>query len=968
MTTTTTTLFSPPAHHVERALHSLPVSLLEAVASANENAVLRALQDGADINASDPNGRTVVGYVIGGDIWEDVDASDASYMLPKRLRILRTLLGHPEISLHTLNAPQAALRGVTPLGLAAWLNVPEIVRLILECCPGLVSVDGMDSLGATPLMYAARDGSIEVVEQLVSHGARPDYRDISHRTSIQHALRHPQALWLCESALRIHRAQEQIAEPHKRSLTDLPTLDEHFVSMPHPSCPPQLLHPSQQQLYDITDSLIHAISCTDVQQLYHLLFSPLSSSSQPHSLPPTLVNHPDSRGWSPIHHCVSASSPSKTMLDILYRAGADMSLYTTSGHGTPLHCLAHKAPASTPATIQPFIRHLVFDLRAPLAARDQNKDTCIHIAAERGDSYEVLAALLACDPTGVVREMRNSRGLNALEVAKPEFRAAFGTAEQDRCGSSASIRTVKPSTTSTRSESSLASLVAANLRRQHMAERSGHSVDCSEETQPEISTLALRILDNLRQTSQGLEGDEELVDVHLIESILRATSEMSEELVVHLQSRVNEVTDDLQGARAKFEVVDGLLDEVTRLVEDTYGERFEELERAWDSPDSIRRRTTDSGDSGSTAVSSVTSELGLMTSKDQVEKEKVDVAVSTCPESVLVESPPVTVHTASSLHFSEVQNIAAVSPSVTEYQLSRLAPIAEEKGLMKIMSPWIVPPRKKSKTNLKAKSYDDLRVTSSLSLVGDSDRKDTLSSRSKFKAWFKKKIMPDAPPARLLIVEDVDELACAVGREVKRPTPAPDPPVPKLSTGTPESRNAALTAARKIIATSSKDLSRIDQCITSADKYISRANRSIAQAEQTLTRCIAQRETALDRVSLIQQMNEMQHALHDIVLSSSTGSEDIPFPEASDFLPITIPTSTRNSQLVFPRPPLSSKSSVVSLTSTLNEGDDGDLRALRRLITRKIDERTEAAGEEIEKAMDWLRVVKDIVQGLRKRT
>ena len=95
---------------------------------------------------------------------------------------------------------------------------------------------------------------------------------------------------------------------------------------------------------------------------------------------------------------------------MLYRAGADMSLYTTSGHGTPLHCLAHKGRASTPASIQDFIQHLVIDLRAPLAAKDQNKDTCIHVAAERGKSIEILIALLACDSNGVVREMRNSRG------------------------------------------------------------------------------------------------------------------------------------------------------------------------------------------------------------------------------------------------------------------------------------------------------------------------------------------------------------------------------------------------------------------------------------------------------------------------------------------------------------------------------------------------------------------------------
>jgi hypothetical protein len=59
---------------------------------------------------------------------------------------------HPDISLFTLNAPQSAMNGVTPLGMAAWLNLPEAVRLLLEASADTVSVDGMDSMGATALM------------------------------------------------------------------------------------------------------------------------------------------------------------------------------------------------------------------------------------------------------------------------------------------------------------------------------------------------------------------------------------------------------------------------------------------------------------------------------------------------------------------------------------------------------------------------------------------------------------------------------------------------------------------------------------------------------------------------------------------------------------------------------------------------------------------------------------------------
>jgi hypothetical protein len=83
---------------------------------------------------------------------EILDASDASHMTTGRLNALRILLRHPDISLYTLNAPQTFMRGVTPLGMAAWLNWEDAVRVLLEESAETVSVDGMDSCGATALM------------------------------------------------------------------------------------------------------------------------------------------------------------------------------------------------------------------------------------------------------------------------------------------------------------------------------------------------------------------------------------------------------------------------------------------------------------------------------------------------------------------------------------------------------------------------------------------------------------------------------------------------------------------------------------------------------------------------------------------------------------------------------------------------------------------------------------------------
>lgn len=84
--------------------------------------------------------------------WQNVDGCDASFMTPTRLQALKTLIGHPDISLLTLNAPQSSMNGVIPLGMAAWLNQPQAVRTLLDDSADSVSVDGMDSHGATALM------------------------------------------------------------------------------------------------------------------------------------------------------------------------------------------------------------------------------------------------------------------------------------------------------------------------------------------------------------------------------------------------------------------------------------------------------------------------------------------------------------------------------------------------------------------------------------------------------------------------------------------------------------------------------------------------------------------------------------------------------------------------------------------------------------------------------------------------
>lgn len=199
----------------------------------------------------------------------------------------------------------------------------------------------------------------------------------------------------------------------------------------------------------------------DLSFLRSLLFSPALLTTSPSALyplsVPILVNRPDERGWSAIHHAcsftalVSSSLPRSSspdgkipeieVLDILYLAGADISLFTSEEHYTPLHILA-KTSTSVPSTIssvvreqiRDFVTHLVRDLGAPLGARDKNDETCLHVAAEYGANKVVMDILLDLDRVlsdGRVSKMKNARGVLAINLAtKPELLDSFAAMKE----------------------------------------------------------------------------------------------------------------------------------------------------------------------------------------------------------------------------------------------------------------------------------------------------------------------------------------------------------------------------------------------------------------------------------------------------------------------------------------------------------------------------------------------------------
>jgi hypothetical protein len=89
----------------------------------------------------------------------------------------------------------------------------------------------------------------------------------------------------------------------------------------------------------------------------------------------------------------------------------------------------------------------------------------------------------------------------------------------------------------------------------------------------------------------------------------------------------------------------------------------------------------------------------------------------------------------------------------------------------------------------------------------------------------------------------------------------------------------------------------------------------------------------------------------------------------SSFLPI--PDSAHIHDNGHPSSPpsttVSRKSSCVSIASTFADADDEDIKGLRGLLLRKIETRIDGSFEEIDKVTTWLRIVKEVVRGVKNR-
>ncbi|KAI9439884.1 hypothetical protein H4582DRAFT_1943729 [Lactarius indigo] len=894
---------------------SLNAQLLEAVIRGDEHGVRSLLERGADVNAADAKGRSAVACAIAGESWQ---TADPSIMTGSRLDILRLLVEDRHVSLYTLNAPQEAMNGVTPLGFAAWMNSSNAVKTLLEASGGTVSVDGEDAYGVTPLMYAARDGNLEVAKCLLLHGACPDHRDRNSRTSIQYALNHPQILWACEEALRHYRSRD-IRSENGGIKPDTP------VATPQPPagpCSNSVFLPTMAEVIERTDALVSAIVSSDMTQLYGLLSGLSIGSSSEGVL--SLVNAPDAEAWSPIHYCASLKQPSIEVLDILYCAGADVSLFSKTGNYTPLHCLARRKRGPDALRDQAsndylyrFVLHLVRNLRAPLQALDDNDETCVHIAAEHGDSAEILRAMLDSDPEHTVSEMRNSRGLTPFEVAQPEFRSLFSRFQEERRpASSASHDTVRPR----RSFGSDPSLSLAEGPLTPQARAAALSPLPDDDGSPLSFEL---VVDSLNAITMGLSFSADLTPSEAaldhFDAQLSEASTLSRNAISKLYSRVDDAREEISRVRESWTDTDARLDTISQAFEEKLksGRVMSQETRAEDSScESVVTRRSSS--EAETPISpGFATELLMLDSSENGDG--------------FLKPWPRTRDSADTANLPLIQggnaagSIAHLRSHKSMSDLRRLTPILTQDGFGATPKP-----RKRAR----ADTLTDVGTKGGQSRQPPGMRADGDGKGARLKAWLRRTFLQERmprsstqkleePPSSLTTLVEKDESAAVA--------------------------NVCSHPSYRVLATVGKDLARIDECISKAEKLISSAQRAIGRAERKMRRAsLAGKKLIYDhrRARTCVPNNE------EVTMGQRRGQSP---PTLRVIIPRTeSPVSSSRAQS-----PATTRSSISSVGSV---GKDMEIED----EVEKMERRFEEGYKEMDKAKNWLGIVKRVLEDVER--
>lgn len=388
--------------------------------------------------------------------------------------------------------------------------------------------------------------------------------------------------------------------------------------------------------------------------------------------------------------------------------------------------------------------------------------------------------------------------LTALEVAKSHFRAAFMTEGQsNRPQSSLSERTIRPGTSTSLSSITSFTNWATPVNPPSPNESRGPASHLPPDF--DITTTSEQLLDNFQYLYTEGQFIRDQTEFNKFASVVQEASQLGDDVLAYFRGQIDDAAKELRSTREILNVVDRQWNHVSQEAEGQLSAQdpvYSHLARL-----AHKHFARGSEDSQSTAVES---DAPLL--KDEQVRKFVEVAVLTEAVSQTLETTsPSGVRVVPWPEWLDSFILSADSATYKAH-LANLIEIERELFSRDHASSIEDKPSKDRKLKALLKSYK-------------------FHSKTKLKAWLKKKIVA-GKPLRPQLCYELDDPHCAVGREVKEDAKQPTITVTDTEGITCRSRPLSTSSVsdlslsgdgthsvQVVLSAASRDLSAIDECL-----------------------------------------------------------------------------------------------------------------------------------------------------------
>jgi len=428
--------------------------------------------------------------------------------------------------------------------------------------------------------------------------------------------------------------------------------------------------------------------------------------------------------------------------------------------------------------------------------------------------------------------------------------------------------------------------------------------------------------------SPGFTSSEAALD--RVDALLRDASSVSQGVISHLHSRLDEARQDVSRARELWTSADASLDRISQTVE----EKLASVPLVAREPgtEASSRESVATQRSSSDTESDLPNSPGFATELLMLDScENYGSLLKPWPRTSDATKPRASGPTDSIAHIRSHKSMS---------DLRQVTPPPTQDGTGASSKPV---------RRARADTLTDIGMRGGRSREHSETGSEGEGKRARLKAWLKRTFLPERLPRSP--VQKVEEPPSSLTTLVEKDENVAIP-------------NAPVQPCYRVLATVGKDLARIDECMSSSEKLIASAHRTIVRVERKMRRALQARKKLIHDHRRTRTSTGTPRAEH---VSAEQHGRHQTSPPLRVIIPRTESPATSPAQSPITRSTTSSISSIASVQRRDGAETEADTEILKRMYVKKVEGRFERAYEGLEKADTWLKIVTKVLEDVEER-